>query len=173
MGCTYFSKKCRIWLKRILIRCTWIFMFLFITYYCLIYFWNIICWKNYKTQKIYIPATNENLYLIAAQDRFDSCFDFAELSTCGWRIFNSSEHEYQFYEIFTDRPINTPIYYKVSNDTLYLFVTSSIPKPDKFRGKTKIIQMSLIDLLERFDLLYRDIDEKNELLESKGYCKFP
>lgn len=164
MGCTYFSKKCRIWLKRILIRCTWIFMFLFITYYCLIYFWNIICWKNYKTQKIYIPATNENLYLIAAQDRFDSCFDFAELSTCGWRIFNFPEHEYHFS--------SAPIYYKISNDTLYLIVSSPIPKPQKFTKKVKIIQMTEETLFG--EPFYSEHTLEDEIkLKSQGYCKFP
>lgn len=108
--------------------------------------------------------------------------DWVKLSTCDWRIFHSRTHEFWFRKEVCGESsyTNTPVYYKVSNDTLYLLVQSPTLKPKKFRAKTKIeqIPIGLIKTEHMFKgaLLFPS-DPKYEIaekdLESEGYKKFP
>ena len=148
----------------ILMHLTWLFLFLFCIYCWLIYAWDVICWKNHKTQEIHVPCTNETLYLTATQNRFDNCISCIELTTCDWRIFKLPKHEYYFYENY--------VYYKVTSDTLYLIVGHPIPKPKRFKGKTKIIQVAEKEVLKRtYFSVHTEEDEKK--IKAQGYCKFP
>ena len=172
--------KLNIRLRYILVRLTWIFLFLFYSYYWLMFCWDALFWKNYRTQKIYIPTTNEHLYLITAQNRFDSCNDYLELTTCYWRIYKSPNHEYVFEESNTRQSNNTPIYYKVSNDTLYLLVNTPVLKPKKFKSKVKVQQISINEFkTERTfkGVLMFPSSPKHRIAEEdlrhKGYKKFP
>lgn len=155
--------KFKLWLRRSLVRFTWIFVKWFALYYCLLFCWNIVFWKNHRSHKIYIPETNENLYLVYRENRYDIDIDI-KLSTCNWLIYHLPKHEYNL--------IADPVYYKVSNDSLFLIVNDTIPKPKNFRAKTKIIQITRRAFFRTSG--YSIWTEKeHDILESQGYQKFP
>lgn len=174
--------RCKLRLRHTLVRLMWIFIAFFAFYHGLVFCWSIAFWKDYKSQEIYIPQTKEKLYLITFKSRMEADVDWVELSMCDWRIFHSREREYWFRkEVYSQSTyINTPIYYKVSNDTLYLLVQSPTSRPKKFRSKAEIkqIPIGLFETSRTFrgalsfpdDPAYKIAKED---LENEGYKKFP
>lgn len=138
------------------------------------YLWSAVFRMNYLSMAIEIPATHETIYLISHQARITGELR-TEISKCGWRIYNSSKKEYS-REYVNDQI--SPLYYKVSKDTLYIVSWYSLDPPSENTMRTKIIQINLNDYVikddpdwwERSNLYSK---EERMYFEEEGFSRFP
>lgn len=150
----------------------WAFFILFVI---IPYLWSIVFWQGYKSKAVFIPATHEKIYLITYQSRVDGMYNTrVEVSKCDWRIFNSSKREYWYHELYNN-PL--PLYYKVSNDTLYLLLKYSVDPPPDIKMKTKVVQIPLKNYISKEKPYGWSLDytsKKGQLyFEKMGFTKFP
>ena len=162
-------------IMRKLIKLSIIAVMLLLCYYvALPDIWTRTFWKNYYSKSIYIPNTKETLYLIRYQSKWDEETIRGEVSTCDWRCYFSEEREYWYHRPYDN---NAFMYYKVSNDTLYLLLAGAIPRPPKFKAKTKIVQTEFRHFTVpghcKGTLTYsRGTQEEDSILKSIGYERF-
>ena len=135
--------------------------------------------RNYKTVSLYIPETKEKFYLISYNYPFSGLANRIELSTCDWRLFNNEKKEFWFPKgtmglEYSDSP--RFIYFKVSNDTLYLSVYTATNTPVQWNSKAKIVQIEESHFTTKEGIhgwMYVNAEERKEKLERLGYIKFP
>lgn len=135
--------------------------------------------KNYKTVSIYVPRTEEKLYMISYNYPFSGLGNRIELSLCDWRIFSNENKEFWYPKgsmgiEYSESP--QTFYYKVSNDTLYISVYTAIDIPKLWKSKTVIIQEEESHFVTKGGIHgWKVVDEekRKERLENLGYRKFP
>lgn len=135
--------------------------------------------KNYKTVSLYIPKTKEKFYLISYSHPFSGLSNRIELSTCDWRLFKTENKEYYFPKNnigigYSDS--SQFLYYKISNDTLYLSVYTATEIPVQWKSKAQIIQIEESHFITEEGIhgwRYVDEEKRKERLERLGYTRFP
>ena len=147
------------------------------------YLRRFVLWMNYLSRAIDIPTTHETIYLVSDQGRFSDGIR-SKITKCGWRIYNSFEKEYLYYDYddyynYNNRhgPI-IPIYYKVSKYTLYIVSRYSFDPPSENIMRTKIVQINQRDYFrdDGFHWWERsNFGPKEEQIyfEVKGFSRFP
>lgn len=151
----------------------------------LLLFWNFVIMyglsllfhKDYRRISIYVHATHETFYLISYRPLTDTGNRIILTTDFFWRIsanYKSPEREYWYPDPngFTEE--QQAIYYKVSNDTLYISPQYMIEKPLKWKQKTKIVQVPHSTDNEYGK--YEDMDIsalKVEELERLHFTRFP
>ena len=159
--------------KKKIIKWSLIVAMLLLGYYVILPdVWTRAFWINYYSKPIYIPATKETLYLIKYQSRGDRETIWAEVSTCDWRCFFSEEKEYWYHFPFND---NSFMYYKISNDSLFLLCSEAIIPPPKFGAKVKIMQIEFSNIdVPDCPLIYIPEEQAkvDSVLKTMGYERF-
>lgn len=139
---------------------------------------SLIFNKQYYSKTIYIPATKETLYLVSYSGRFwNDSGNRIELTTCDWRIFEDTDREYWYPDVYNGiADTKQTFYYKVSNDTLYISLYSAQKQPRYWDSKTKIIQIENSHFVTLEGIHgWEAVDENEQKKEwgNQGFIRFP
>lgn len=122
----------------------WLLAILIFWHFIIMYGLSLLFHKDYKRISIYVRATHETFYLISYRPLTEIGNRIILTTDFFWRVnvnYKSPEKEYWYPDPYSFTEEKQAIYYKVSNDTLYISPHYVIETPSKWKQKTKIVQI--------------------------------